>query len=177
VLGIGGIHNIGGAVWRGDLTWTDTPDENVISLATSISYSWVWGGKNVSGLVEYYYNGFGQKDSEYTVADLLRNPELLVRLDRGELYTIARQYAAASLLIEMTPLLTMTPNLFVNLQDPSALAQLVVQYSWKQNLVVLASVNVPIGPNGSEYGGTPAPVNGQYFSTGPGVFAQLAWYF
>jgi len=177
VLGVGGIHNIGGAVWRGDLTWTDTPDENVFSLATSLSYSWVWGGKNVSGLIEYYYNGFGQKAGEYTVADLLQNPELLARLDRGELYTIGRQYAAASLLIEVTPLLTVTPNLFVNLQDPSALAQLVVQYSWKQNLVVLASLNVPVGPDGSEYGGIPAPLPGRYFSTSPGLFAQLAWYF
>jgi hypothetical protein len=177
VLGVGGIRNIGGAVWRGDLTWTDTPLENVFSAATSLSYSWTWGGRNVSGLIEYYYNGFGQKDGEYTVADLLRNPELLARLDRGELYTIARQYLAASAMIEMSPLLMITPNVFVNLQDPSALAQLVVQYSWKQNLVVLGSLNIPIGPDGSEYGGIPAPVNGRYFSTGPGFFAQLAWYF
>jgi hypothetical protein len=177
VLGLGGISNIGGAVWRGDLTWTDTPQENILSLATSLSYSWIWGGKNVSGIIEYYYNGFGQKAGEYTVADLLQNPELLSRLDRGELFTIGRQYIAVSTMIEMTPLLMITPNVFVNLSDPSALAQLVVQYSWQQNLVVLASLNIPVGPNGSEYGGIPAPVNGRYFSTGPGFFAQLAWYF
>lgn len=177
VLGIGGIHSLGGAVWRGDLTWTDTPLEQVFSAATSLSYSWTWGSKNISGLIEYYYNGFGQKDGKYTIADLLLNPELLVRLDRGELYTIARQYLGVSAIIELNPLLTVTPNVYVNLEDPSALAQLVVQYSWKQNLLVLASLNIPVGPNGSEYGGTPAPVNGRYFSTGPGLFAQLAWYF
>jgi hypothetical protein len=77
----------------------------------------------------------------------------------------------------MTPLLLLIPNLFVNLQDPSALAQLVVQYDWKQNLLLLAALNLPVGSDGSEYGGIEASADGLYFSTGPSVFAQLAWYF
>jgi len=177
VFGVGGIKNLGGAIWRGDVTLTDTRSENVWSAVTSLSYSWIWGGRNVSGILEYYYNGFGQKAGAYSIEDLLQNPELLVRLDRGEIYTLARNYVAVSASIEMTPLLTVTPNFFVNLDDPSALAQLVVQYSWKQDFVVLGSLNVPIGPDGSEYGGIDAPTAGYYFSTGPGVFAQLAWYF
>jgi hypothetical protein len=54
---------------------------------------------------------------------------------------------------------------------------LVAQYDWKQNLLVLAALNLPIGPAGTEYGGIEAPVDGLYFSTGPSLFAQLAWYF
>lgn len=177
VLGLGGIMDIGGAMWRGDLTWTHTDTENVLSAATSLSYSWTWGGKNVSGVLEYYYNGFGQTGGAYSIDDLLHNPDLLVRLDRGELYTLARHYLAASALIEVTPLLNVTPNVFINLQDPSALAQLVVQYDWKQNLLFLGSLNIPIGPDGSEYGGTVSPVDGLYFSTGLSLFGQLAWYF
>jgi hypothetical protein len=177
VLGLGGVATLGGAIWRGDITWTGTDLENVFSAATSLSYSWIWGGKNISGVLEYYYNGFGQKGGAYSFDDLLQNPELLVRLNRGELYTLARQYLAASVMIELTPLLHITPNVFINLQDPSALAQLVVQYDWKQNLLVLGSLNIPIGPDGSEYGGTVSPVEGLYFSTGLSLFAQLAWYF
>ncbi len=177
ILGVGGITNLGGAVWRGDLTWTNTDLENVFSAVTSLSYSWVWGGRNVSGILEYYYSGFGQKNGRYSVPDLLQNPDLLRRLERGELFTLARHYVAASAMVEMTPLLMLTPNLFVNLEDPSALAQLVVQYDWKQNLLVLAAVNLPVGPDGSEYGGIEAPADGLYFSAGPSVFAQLAWYF
>jgi hypothetical protein len=177
VLGLGGIAAIGGAIWRGDITWTDTSLENVFSAATSLSYSWNWGGKNISGVLEYYYNGFGQTGGAYSIDDLLHNPELLVRLDRGELYTLARQYLAASAMIEISPLFRVTPNVFINLEDPSALAQLVVQYDWKQNLLLLGSLNMPIGPDGSEYGGTVSPVKGLYFSTGPSLFAQLAWYF
>ena len=177
ILGVGGITNIGGAVWRGDLTWTKTDLETVFSAASSLSYSWNWGGKNISGLLEYYYNGFGQKNGTYSVADLLHNPDLVKRLERGELFTLARHYIAASATVEMTPLFMLIPNFFVNLEDPSALAQLVVQYDWKQNLMVLGALNIPIGPDGTEYGGIEAPVDGLYFSTGPSLFAQLAWYF
>jgi hypothetical protein len=177
LLGIGGSVNIGGAIWRGDLTWTDTEHEGIISAVTSLSWSWVWGGRNVSGLAEYYYNGFGQKHGAYSATELQRNPELLDRLARGELYTLARHYLGLSATIEMTPLFRLTPNLFVNLQDPSALAQLVARYDWRQNLVVTAALDLPIGPKGSEYGGIEAPIPDRYFSTGPGLFAQLAWYF
>jgi hypothetical protein len=177
VLGLGGITDIGGAIWRGDLTWTHTDLEDAVCAVTSLSYSWNWGGKNISGMFEYYYNGFGQTGGAYSIDDLLRNPELLIRLDRGELFTLARHYLAASATIEVSPLFNVTPNVFVNLEDPSALAQLVVQYDWKQNLLVLGSLNIPIGPDGSEYGGTASPVEGLYFSTGLSLFAQLAWYF
>ena len=79
--------------------------------------------------------------------------------------------------VEMNPLLMLIPNFFVNLEDPSALAQLVIQYDWKQDLLVLGALNIPIGSDGSEYGGIAAPVDGLYFSTGPSLFVQLAWYF
>jgi hypothetical protein len=177
IIGLGGIANIGGAVWRGDLTWTRTDSDRVWSAVSSLSYSWTWGGKNVSGVLEYYYNGFGQKNGEYSTVDLIQNPDLLRRLERGELFTLASHYVAASATVEMTPLFMLIPNFFINLQDPSALAQVVVQYDWKQNLMVLAALNIPIGPEGSEYGGIEAPVDGLYFSTGPSLFAQLAWYF
>ena len=109
---------LGGAVLRGDLTWTHTGLENVFSAATSLSYSWTWGGKNVSGLLEYYYNGFGQRHSDYSTQSLLHNPDLLRRIERGELFTLARHYVAGSAMIEISPLFLVTPNLFVNLEDP-----------------------------------------------------------
>jgi hypothetical protein len=36
---------------------------------------------------------------------------------------------------------------------------------------------VPVGANGSEYGGIVSHQPDRYFSTGASVFAQLAWYF
>ncbi|MBE9549486.1 MAG: hypothetical protein IMF09_08795 [Proteobacteria bacterium] len=48
LIGLGGIVNVGGAVWRGDLTWTDSGHSSNLSLVTSLSWSWVWGGKEVN---------------------------------------------------------------------------------------------------------------------------------
>jgi len=177
LIGLGGNVALGGAVLRGDLTWTESDPGNVLSGVVSLSYSWTWGGKNVSGLLEAYHNGFGQRDGAYAPADLLRNPALLERLEQGELYTLGRNYLAASATVEWTPLFLLTPTLLVNLDDPSALAQLVARYDLRQDLLLTCAINVPIGPPGSEYGGIPSPVEGRYLAAGPGLFAQLAMYF
>ena len=177
VLGVGGSVNVGGAVWRGDLTWTETEHDELFSAVTSLSYSWTWAGRNVSGLLEYYYNGFGQGGSRHSADELSANPDLLRRIERGELFTLSRHNVAASAAVEMTPLLVLTPTVLVNTADPSALLQIVAQYDWRQEARLLAALNLPVGPSGSEYGGIGSPVEGRYFSSGPSLFAQLAWYF
>jgi hypothetical protein len=177
ILGAGGIFSLGGALLRGDLIWTKTSQETALSVVTSLSYSWIWGGKNVSGILEYYYNGFGQGSGNYSPAELAGNPDLIKRVGRGELFTLGKHYLAASLNVEITPLFILTPNVFINLQDPSALVQLVGQYDWKENFLLLGALNFPIGGKGSEYGGPEAFVEGRYFSSGPGAFLQLAYYF
>jgi hypothetical protein len=177
VLGIGGSMALGGAVWQSDLTWTDTDHGGVFSAVTSLSYSWTWSGRNVSGLLEYYYNGFGQTGSDYSPAALRGNTELLQRIERGELYTLGRHYLGASATIEVNPLFLVTPTALVNLVDPSALLQLVARYDWRQDLQLIAALNLPVGRDGSEYGGIESPVEERYLSTDASLFFQLAWYF
>jgi len=65
---------------------------------------------------------------------------------------------------------------FVNLGDPSALFQVVFQNDLRQNLVLLSSINLPIGADGTEFGGLPTEVPGLFLSTGPSIFVQLGWY-
>lgn len=177
MFGIGGNKSIGGAVLRGDFVVTDTTSDTTVQLVTNLSYSWMWGGKNVSGAVEYYFNGFGQKDGAYDLQSITANPELLDRLARGELFSIGRHYLAGSLIIEMTPLWLLTPNVFLNIEDGSALIQLVTQNDLKENLAFLGSLNVPVGPKGTEFGGIGSGITDRYLSTDLSVFAQIAWYF
>ncbi len=177
LLAVGLSGDLGGAVLRGDLVWNDTDSGAIYSAVAGLDYSWVGGGRNWMGTVEYFYNGFGQADSDYSAAGLAANPELLERLARGELFNIGRHYLGASVTLEATPLLNLTPNIFVNLIDPSAYAQLVASYSWKQDIQLLAALSFPIGPGGSEYGGIEAEQPGSYVSSGPSLFVQLAWYF
>ena len=177
ILGVGGVVSVGGAILRGDLTVTDTPTRIVTSLVANLSYSWVAGGHNVSGILEYFYNGFGQSGDRYAPADLLNNPDLIKRYERGELFTLGRQYIAASALIEVTPLWQVTPNVFVNMSDQSALIQLVSNYDFKQNWQLLAALSMPVGPSDTEFGGIDSGVAGKTLGTGPSLFMQLAWYF
>ncbi len=175
-LGLGGNRDIGGAVLRADILLADA-DEWTWELVTNLSYSWAWWGKNVSGVVEYYYNGYGQKNGRYGPAALAANPELLRRLARGETFSIGRHYLGAGVTIELTPLWLLTPNVFANVEDPSALLQVIAQYSLGDNLTLLAALNVPAGADGSEYGGVEVIPSDRYLSRTAGIFLQLAWYF
>lgn len=177
LLGVGGSSSLGGAVIRADITITDADDGWVASLVANWSYSWVWGGRNVSAVAEYFFNGFGLKQSDYTIADIQADGDLIKRITRGELFTLGRHYVAGSMLMEMTPLFTVTPNIFVNVDDGSALVQVVTQWSFRQDWQFLTSINAPLGPDGSEYGGLETGVENYTTASGPAVFAQLAWYF
>jgi hypothetical protein len=177
VVGVGGLLNVGEAVLRGDLVLTDTDRDEVASLVVNWSYSWTWGGYNVSGVAEYFFNGFGLRESEYSPADIVAAEDLVVRVRRGELFTLGRHYVAGSLRVELSPLVNLSPSLFVNLGDRSALAQLVLQWDAAQDWQVLGALNIPVGPAGTEYGGLDSGVDDLTLGTGPGVFAQVAFYF
>ena len=102
---------------------------------------------------------------------------MVARIARGESFTLGRHYLAANVLIEMTPLWTLTPTLLFNIEDPSALFQLVTRYSLSDEMTLLASINVPIGARGTEFGGIVSGLQDRYISQGAGLFAQFAWYF
>ena len=177
VLGFGGVLSVGGAVVRGDIVVTDTDSDTYVQAVANLSYSWMWSGKNVSGAIEYYFNGFGQHDERYDPLSVAGNPDLLVRLARSELFTLGRNYVAGSLMIELSPLWTVTPTLFVNVEDPSALFQLVTNYSLSDEMTLLGSINLPLGPSGSEFGGIETGLPDTYLSRDGSLFVQFAWYF
>ena len=177
IVGVGGIVNLGGAIWRGDITATDTQTQTITSLVTSMSYSWISWGHNVSGIVEYFHNGFGQSSGNYAPAALAANPDLTNRLSRGELFTLGRNYVAASATIEMTPLWMLTPNVFININDDSLFAQLVSTYDLKQEWQFLTALGIPVGTAGTEFGGIDSGTAGKQLSTELNLYAQLSWYY
>lgn len=175
IISAGGLSSIGGAILRGDVVITDTDQDTYASLVANFSYSWVAFGKNWSGVVEYFFNDMGLREDDYK--QLREHPDLLSRLNRGELFTLGRHYLAAGATIELSPLLLFTPNLFVNMGDGSGLLQLVGQYDLAQNWQLLLAANLPYGSSGTEYGGLDVSGRDSQFSTGPGLFTQLAFYF
>ena len=173
VLGLGGSKSVGGAIVRGDVVLTKTNAKTITTLVTNMNYSWVGFGKNMTGTLEYYYNGFGQTGNY----DFLGDPDLFLRIARGDLFTLGRHYLSGNVLVEVTPLWTISPVLLVNLQDPSSLLQVTAQGSLGDNAVLIGTVSVPFGSDGSEFGGIESGLPDRYLSTGPGLFLQFAWYF
>ena len=117
------------------------------------------------------------RQADYRPEKIAASADLVQRIERGELFTLGRHYMAGSLMIEVTPLLNITPNVFYNLGDRSALMQLALQWDLAQNWQVLGAVNVPIGPRGTEFGGLETGLDDLSLSTGPGLFLQAAFYF
>lgn len=154
----------------------DPHSEWVVSGILGISYSWIWWRKNFLGRAELFHNGFGQAPTPTSTSALLIDLPLAERLQRGELYTLAKNYLAAGLNIELHPLFLLDINSFINLQDPSATVQVLGQYNQSDNSVISSGLILPVGPDGSEYGGLAASAS-SYFSRQYTVFIKYAYYF
>jgi hypothetical protein len=176
-VALGGASSAGDAIWRGDLMLTDSGDETFSSAVLNWSYSWVAWNRNLSAAIEYYRNGFGIDDGDYGPPALADNPELVERIRRGELFTLGRDYLAATATLELTPLWLLTASLFNNLNDNSRLLQVFSRHDLAQNSQLLLALNLPSGSDGSEFGGIDSGVEGRPLASGNSLFAQLAWYF
>ncbi len=175
LFGLGLVRSVGGAVWRMDVAHVDIKgDDNAWSLVTNLDYSWTWGGKNVYGYAEYFRNGVGVADRKDYVS---LPPALAARIDRGELFTLARDNAALGMQIELTPLFNMFHNLICNLGDGSAFYQLRTVYDWTQNFQLMAGVNLPVGERGDEYGGIAVPSTDVFAAPGRSAYIRLGYFF
>jgi hypothetical protein len=175
LAGVGVVKSIGGAVWRLDASFTDLDSgDSATSLVTNLDYSWMWGGKNVYGYIEYFRNGVGETDRANYAA---LGAELSARIARGELFTLARDYAALGLQVEFTPLFNLYTNVIANLNDSSKFLQLRGVYDWQQDVQLMAGLNLPSGDRGTEYGGVPVAGSSFFVSSGRSVYVRGAVYF
>ena len=177
VVALGGVWSLGGAIARADIVTADSAGHQITSAVANLSYSWLWWQRNISGTLEYYRNGAGIASGDYSAANLAQQPELLERLYRGEVYNLARDYLGASVTIEMHPLWLLTPNLFYNLNDYSAMTQIVSSHDLAESWQLFVALQIPVGGRGTEFGGIESGVEGLYLELGKSINAQLAWYF
>lgn len=169
---IGVVRNIGGAVWRLDVSATDTGGDTATSLVTNLDYSWTWFGRNTYGYVEYFHSGVGETDRRNYANP---NPNLAARIARGELFTLARDYAAVGLQFELSPLVNIYSNLILNINDGSRFWQLRGVYDWQQDLQLMAGMNLPSGDPGDEFGA--ANDVASFLAPGRSIYARLAYFF
>jgi hypothetical protein len=178
LVGAGYTTELHENVVNANISLTDTADGTVFSTVINYNFSSVIRNRNLSGFIEFFYNGFGLSGGDHSLQDVINDEALYSRLLRGELFTTGRYYLAGSVSIEMTPLLQLNPTLFINLGDGSGMLQFIGSYSLAEDLDLLAGFNLPAGPDGSEYGGLyTAAAGGQLLTPANTLFARLAWYF
>ena len=154
IAGIGASGYVKDAAWRVNATYAHLSDESsqteFFQVVANIDYAWLWGGKNIYGLVEFYYNGLGRTDDyEKTLSDT----SLVQRLERGELYTLGRHYLAGQLQVELHPLVRFHTMAITNLHDPSGLIQPQILWDITGDLQAILGTQYYWGGSHSEYGG------------------------
>jgi hypothetical protein len=180
IVGLGASGYLGDAAWRINMVYTalkDDFDENdFLQIAANMDYAWIIDGKNIYGLLEFYHNGLGNTD---TYERIIYRKALLQRLDRGEMFTIGRNYLAGKIQIECHPLFRLDTSVIVNLNDPSGV--LMPQISWDigENLQLLAGLQWYWGEEGSEFGGYDVVAGDATFSISPfnTSFVWLTYFF
>ncbi len=177
VVGLGASGALGQAVWRLSVVPVKLETGGVkTSLVANVEHAWQWRERNLSGFVEYFRNGLGRGGSGYTLTDLDR--PLVLRLARGQVFDTGRNYVAAGLRIQWTPLLEVDPALILNAGDRSTLFVFQGSYSLGQNVALDFGARAAAGRRGTEFGGL-RPADGTLaFDVPPTrLFARIAVYF
>jgi len=172
-LSIGGP--LGGAVWNVEVMPTfEMAGPTRVSALANISGATTLFGRNATLFAEYFHNGFGATGG---ALDSLPS-DLADRLARGQVFNTGRDYLAGGMTLEVTPLLSVSPSLIVNLSDWSFDAAVEAKRSLSDNLDLIAGANVPFGPDGSEYGGLPITGGATSYATPAATaYAELRRYF
>lgn len=141
----------------------------------NVDYSFAVGGRNAYVFSEYFHNDLGV-DSIPDDLQLLPQ-DLLLRLNRGELFNLMKDYLVVGGNIEWHPLLSHSATLITNLHDSSSLFQTNLTYTPSDNQTVQFGWVGPFGQTGDEFGEIPvftAP-SGERFTTGGAHRIYLRW--
>ncbi|MCZ6680121.1 MAG: hypothetical protein O7E52_23060 [Candidatus Poribacteria bacterium] len=137
-------------------------DENANAdnyLRTSMGMDYSFSGSTY-GFIEYHFSGAGTKRPE----DYLRNLTQPAYTD-GAVYLMGRHYLAPGLTYQVTPLITLSGQILLNISDPSALLSPQIEYNIAPDIYLAAGGFIGIGKRPetegeegqfrSEFGGYP----------------------
>ena len=180
LLGVGASGYLGGAAWRMDTIYTfldiDEDQFGFWQFVANLDYAWQWGGKNIYGLLEFFYNEQGYTDNyDKAVSDPVISPRLL----RGELFTLGSYYLAGQCQIELHPLVQSHLTTIVNLSDRSLIFQPQLIWDVSVNWQLIAGASLYAGTEDSEYGGFDVDVGLSNVKAVPNdsAFVWLSYYF
>lgn len=181
-VGLGTRGYVKDAAWRLDMVWASLKgsenesrkDNGCFSLVANMDYSWGWLGKNMYGLIEFYYNSLGHTGR---YADAFRDADLMEKIARGEIFTLGRAYLTGRINAELTPLLNAYLTVINNMNDPSGVIQPWIVWDMHQDIQLTFGANCCYGGSETEYGGFEIPNSGFYSAPPDSVFMWVTCYF
>lgn len=148
--GVSGPLN--GAVWNVEaLETVDQAGRATTTALLNVTRGWTLVGKDLTVYGEYFHNGFGVSRRGPVLTDL--PVDLTRRLADGRLFTVSADYLAAGFSYSLTPLVTLSPNAILNLNDRSIFTDLELAWSVSDNTSLKVGTQIPIGRKRTEYGG------------------------
>lgn len=152
VAGVNVSGPLAGTVWNLAVVPTRLESGTTYTSAlANVTLATTFLNRNLNSFAEFYHNGFGESGRDYSLTDL--NANLLLRLQRGQLFVTGRDYLSLGATWDMTPLLQLIPTLIYNLHDHSRLFDTQVSYSLSNNVSIKAGLRLAFGEQGSEFGG------------------------
>jgi len=174
-LGVNGA--LGGSTWNVELVPTfEARGATRVSALANISDALTLWQRNATVFAEYFRNGFGVAGQPYDLSSL--PADLTQRLARGQLFNTRRDYLAAGVTLEVTPLVSVSPFLIAGVNDGSLYLMASATCSLSDNLSLIGGAQLPLGNAGTEFGGLPLTPSSQTLLAPPGsLYLQLRWYF
>ena len=174
-VGINGA--LRGATWNLEVVPTvERQGPTRFSALANISNAVTLWQRSATVFAEYFRNGFGIAGGQYDLASL--PSDLTRRLARGQLFETRRDYLAAGLTVQASPLLNVSPQLIAGLDDGSCYALASATYSLSDNLDLIAGAQAPLGRSRTEFGGVLLAPGSRMVLAPPGtLYAQIRRYF
>ncbi len=166
-LGFAFSGEVGGAGVRGEWSWhrpREGEEPDFLRATLEVDYKWP---SSLLLMAELHYNGFGTEHPEEYAA-LLRSP----RVATGQVANVGRRYLGSQASYELSPLLTATAAVLVNLEDRSGIFNPSFSLSLSDESDLVTGLLIPWGkePLGTEL----RSEYGSYFNT---FWVQWRWSF
>jgi hypothetical protein len=170
---------LGQALLRTDVVATeyesviDGDREWQVSGVLNVDVTFMLGGRNVYVFGEYFHNDWGVDELPASIVEL--PAPLQVRLERGELFNLMKDYVAVGGSIEWHPLVNHTVTVISNLHDSSHLLQMEVAFDPSDHQSLQFGWLEPLGRAGDEFGGVGLFDTEPLVTTGGASRIYLRW--
>lgn len=164
-------RSLAGSLVRVDLLNTCHDNDCVFSGLVNIDRAFTVGRLPIYAFVELFHNGYGVNDLNQDVV----SDSLVERIQRGELFTLMRDYTAFGVNTVWHAQWTQSVSLIGNVGDGSALFQTFFTFDPSDNARVQFGVVMPFGTTDGEFGERRLPDS---MTTGGGMnaFLSVAYY-